>query len=251
MNLLSRAIASLWPLLSVLPAQTVAGSFSPNPVAPGVPVTFTGTDAGGQGIHLPSPCSWFRIHAGSQTGPIVNLGLSCPAVLVPVAANGTFSFVWDQRDDMGQLVAPGLYWFEVRAYDNGFTTAYTDWFCISIQPPGAPALFAAGPARLGQNNLLRITAPGQGGAIWVAAASLSSNAPIVVPGLDICLGDPLFFGPFTTPVGGLDAGGNSSGLELIVPAAPSVLWQGLHVQALLFGASGLLVTNDLSFTIQP
>jgi hypothetical protein len=251
MNMLSRAVASCWPLLSILPAQTIAGSFSPNPVAPGALVTFTGTDAGGQGIHLPSPCTWLRIHAGSQTGPIVNLGLSCPSVLVPVAANGTFSFTWDQRDDTGQLVAPGKYWCEVLAYDNGFTTAYRDWFCLSIQPPGAPAITAAGPARIGLNTPLQITAPGQGGAIWVAAASLSSNVPIVVPGLDICLSNPLFFGPFTTPVGGLDASGNSSGLELVVPNAPFVLWQGLHVQALLFGANGLLVTNDLSFTIQP
>ena len=52
-------------------------------------------------------------------------------------------------------------------------------------------------------------------------------------------------------LGVLDGAGNSSGLELVVPGAPSVLWQSLHAQVLLFGPSGLRMTNDLSFTVQP
>ena len=83
-------VICLFPMLLTagLSAQTVAGSFSPNPVAPGVPVTFTGTDASGHGVNLPSPCGWYRIHQGSQTGPIVNLGIFCIQVIVPIAANG-------------------------------------------------------------------------------------------------------------------------------------------------------------------
>ncbi|HEX5051946.1 MAG TPA: hypothetical protein VFZ65_09255 [Planctomycetota bacterium] len=238
-------------LAASLAAQTIAGGFSPNPVAPGVPVTLTCTDAAGFGLQLPSPCSWFTIHQGSQTGPAIQLGLACPTVIVPVAPHGTFSFAWDQRDATGAFVPPGTYWFEARAWDNGFFVLHRDWFCISIQPAGAPALTAAGPARIGLQTPLQISAPTEPGAIWVAAASLSSNDPIVAPGLATCLSEPLFLGPFTSPIGVLDGGGNSSGLELIVPGAPIVLYQGLHVQALLFGSTGLALTNDVSFTIQP
>lgn len=250
MNPLLRVLPFLCSL-SVVSAQTIAGSFSPNPVPPGVPLTLTCTDAAGAGLQLSSPCTWYSIHQGSQAGPIVDLGIACPAVIVPVPPNGTFSFTWDQRDSTGAFVPPGNYWVETRAWDNGFVVLHTDWFCISIQPAGVPALTAAGPARLGMNTPLAIAAPGMPSAIWVAAASLTSNAPIVVPGLNICLDVPYFIGPFTLPVGVLDGAGNSSGLELIVPGVPSALWQGLHVQVLLLGGSGLAMTNDLSFTVQP
>ena len=231
-------------------AQAVAGAFSPNPAPPGVPVTFTGTDALGQGLNLPSPCTWYRIHQGTQSGPVVPLGGGCPAVIVPVAPNGTFSFTWDQRNAAGQFVAPGTYWFETLAWDQGFQTLHTNWFCISIQPAGAPALTAAGPARVGQSTPLQITAPSEAGALWIVACSLDSNAPISVFGVDTCLSLPLFLEPFTTPRGVLDATGNSTGLALVLPNVPQFLWQGLHVQSLILGAAPVM-TNDLSFTIQP
>jgi hypothetical protein len=243
-------VICLFPMLLTagLSAQTVAGSFSPNPVAPGVPVTFTGTDASGHGVNLPSPCGWYRIHQGSQTGPIVNLGIFCIQVIVPIAANGTFSFTWDQRDATAQLVPPGTYWFETRVWDSGFTTLSIDWFCLSIQPAGVPALTASGPARLGLSTPLQVTAPTEPGALWIVAASLSSNNPIF-PGA--CLSDPIFFEPFTAPIGVLDGSGLSSGLALLVPSSPVALYQGIHVQSLIFGASSLLLTNDVSFTVQP
>ena len=244
-------LVALSALAAPAGAQAIAGSFSPNPVAPGVPFTLTITDATGQGLTLSSPCTWFQIHQGAQTGPFVSINVACPAVLVPVPPNGTYAFTWDQRDDTGQLVPPGTYWFDAHAWSSGFTTLYRDWFCISIQPPGEPALTAAGAAHLGQNTPLQISAPAQANALYIAAASLSSNDPITVPGLATCLSAPIFIGPFTAPVGALDGGGSSNGLELIVPAAPSALWQGLHVQALLLGNNGLALTNDLSFTVQP
>jgi hypothetical protein len=238
----------LFPMLLTagLSAQTVAGSFSPNPVAPGVPVTFTGTDATGQGVNLPSPCGWYRIHQGSQTGPIVNLGIFCIQVIVPVAPNGTFSFTWNQRDSTGQFVPPGLYWFETRVWDAGFQNLSIDWFCISIQAPGVPALTASGPARLGLPAPLQVTAPSEPGALYIAVASLTSNNPI--PGT--CLSDPLFLSPFASGIGVLDGSGSSSGLALLVPGSPVALYQGIHVQSLILGTTWAL-TNDVSFTVQP
>jgi hypothetical protein len=246
-------LAFLLPVLlpAALGAQTIAGSFSPNPAPPGVPITIKCTDALGQGLNLPSPCSWFSIRQGSQLGPNVTPSINCPSVIVPVAPHGTFQFTWNQQDGSGQLVPNGTYWFRVRAWDTGFTVLHEDWFCISIQTAGEPALTAAGPARLGLTTPLQITAPSEPGAVYIVACSLSSNTPIVVPGLPICLSEPLFFAPFTSPAGFLDGSGSSSGLGLVVPSAPAVLWQGLHVQSLILGASALRMTNDVSFTVQP
>ena len=113
---------------------------------------------------------------------------------------------------------------------------------------GAPALTASGPARLGLSTPLQVSAPSEPGALWIVAASLSSNNPIF-PGA--CLSDPIFFEPFTAPIGVLDGSGLSSGLALLVPGSPVALYQGIHVQSLIFGASSLLLTNDVSFTVQP
>jgi hypothetical protein len=240
------------PLLVVaLPAQAVAGSFFPNPVQPGVPVTLTCTDSTGQGVQLPSPCGWFHIHQGSQTGPQVQLGLFCPQVIVPIPPNGTFSFTWDQLDANGRAVPPGSYWFLTRVWDGAFSVLHENWFCISIQPAGAPALTAAAPARLGQTTALQIAAPAEPGALYIAAASFSSNNPVSFFGLDTCLSLPAFLDPLSAPIGFLDGAGNSTGLALTIPNVPVALWQGLHVQALIAGAGGLLLTNDVSFTVQP
>jgi len=238
-------------LAAAAPAQAIAGSFQPNPAPPGVPITLTCTDTTGLGAVLPSPCTWFTIHRGGQTGPIVPLGLFCPAVLVPVAPNGTFSFTWNQRDDLGALVPPDSYWFEVRTFDTGFTGVRTDWFCISIQPANAPALTAAGPARIGQVTPLQLSAPLEPGAPFIAALAFSSNVPLVVFGLQSCLDASLSLDFLIAPIGALDALGQSAGLALSVPNTPFALWQGAHVQALLAGTAGLQLTNSVAFTVQP
>src|SRR5436190_4545349 len=127
-------LPSILLFATAIPAQGVAGSFSPNPVAPGALVTLTCTDATGGGLQLSSPCTWFDIHQGSQAGPVVQLGLACPTVIVPIAPNGTFQFTWNQMDQNGRTVAPGSYWFETRAWDATFSVQHVNWFCISIQP---------------------------------------------------------------------------------------------------------------------
>lgn len=245
------------PILSVLPflaasvhAQAVAGSFAPNPVAPGVPVTLTCTDATGQGLQLPSPCTWYRIHQGSQTGPDVTPGAFCPTVIVPVPPNGTFQFTWNQLDANGRPMQPGTYWFLTRAWDSAFSVLHENWFCISVQPAGAPALTATGPARLGQATALQIAAPGHAGALHIAACSFTSNNPVSFFGLDTCLSLPAFLDTLVAPIGVLDGAGNSAGMALVIPNVPIALWQSLHVQALLVGGS-MVLTNDLSFTVQP
>ena len=200
---------------------------------------------------LPSPCGWYRIHQGGQTGPIVPLGQFCLQVLVPVAANGTFSFNWNQRDSTGALVPPGSYWFEVRTYDAGFAGIRTDWFPVSIQSPPTPALTATGPARVGMVTPMQISAPLEPGAVYAAALAFTSNVPLVVLGLQSDLDASLTFDFLQAPVGALDAAGQSAGLALAVPNSPFALWQGAHVQALIAGTAGLQLTNSIAFTVQP
>lgn len=245
------ALLALTCAPAALSAQRVSAEFSPNPAPPGAAITMTCTDATGQGLNLPSPCTWYRIHQGTQGGPVVPLAVGCPTVIVPVAPNATFQLQWDQRDGNGQLVSPGRYWIEVRTWDSAFSLLVVDWFCISIQAANEPALTAAGPVRLGQVTPLAIAAPQQPGALHLAAAALSMNQPLSAFGIDTCLGLPLFLDPLAVPIGVLDGAGNSSGLAIGIPNVPVALRQAIHVQALLTGPAGMQTTNALSFTIQP
>src|SRR5262245_62054794 len=237
-------------LAAAAPAQAIAGSFSPNPASPGVPITLTCTDTTGQGCVLSSPCGWFTIHRGGQAGPAVPLGLFCQQVLVPVGPNGTFAFTWNQRDSSGVFVPPDSYWFEVRTFDNGFNVR-TDWFCIAIQPANAPALTATGPARVGMVTPMQVSAPSEPGALFVAALAFTANVPIVVFGLQTCLDASVTLDFLVAPIGALDALGQSAGLALNVPNTPIALWQGAHVQSMIFGTAGPQLTNSIAFTVQP
>jgi hypothetical protein len=222
-------------------------------------VTLTGTDATGAGLQLPSPCTWFQIHQGTPTGPIVPLGIGCPTVIVPVLPNGSFSFTWDQKDASGAFVPPGDYWFRTSAWDGGFTTLYVDWHCISIQPAGAPALSSSTPAKVGASLDLALSSPAHPGALYVAAASVTSNLPIPLPGKLTCLSPDGLFALSLVPTstvflnfqGALDGAGQATGLAVAVPAMPSLAYQSLKVQAVLVTPAGYTATNGLSFAIQP
>ena len=229
-------------------AQHLSGEFSPNPAVPGVPVTFTLTDATRAGLVLSSSCGFFTIHRGTQDGPIVGLSVACPTVLVPVSASGSFSFTWDQRDGNGKPVGPGRYWFEARAFAPGLGLFVTEYFCLSVQELGKPALTASGMAQVGKTTALTIHSPNDPGALYLAVVSLSSNSPITVVGLETCVSPPLFVTPLVNALGVLDASGQAS-LAVRVPNWPGLAFAGFHVQALLASRSFRL-TNDLSFSIR-
>lgn len=262
MNLVQRSAVAFFLslcLAGAVRAQAVAGSFTPNPAPPGAAITFTGTDSTGGGLNLPSPCTWYRIRPGTPAAPPLSLGIGCPAVIVPVAPNGTFSFSWDQTDSSGTLVPPGLYWVETFVFDPSFSTTFTDFFCISIQPAGAPALVQNSPAQVGQSASLTISSPAHPGAAYLTALSATSNTPFTLFGQLFCLSpDNLFNISILNPAsvmsswfGFLDATGTSSGLAVDVPADPSLAYLGFHAQAVIAGPAGFVLTNDLSFTIQP
>jgi hypothetical protein len=231
-------------------AQAVSLEFTPDPVPPAVPVTLTGTNASAASIVLPSPCTWVRIHQGSQAGPVVGPNGGCITLPITVLSGGMFTQQWNQLDPNSAPVPPGSYWAETRVYDANFTAIQTNWFCFTILAPGAPALTAAGPAQRGQSTALQIAAPSAAGGFWFCALSLDSNNPVTVLGLPTCLSLPVTGDAFTNSFGMLDGQGRSAGLALNVPNLAFLQYRGLQVQAMLQGPAGLQLTNGLSFTVR-
>ncbi len=229
-------------------AQHLSAEFSPNPAAPGAPVTFTITDASRSGLILSSSCGFFTIRHANLDGPPVGPSVACPQVLVPVGANGSFSFTWDQKDANGNPVGPGRYWFEARAFVPRLRRFVTEQFCLSIQGPDEPALIAGGVAQVGKTTGLTINSPKDDGALYLAVVSLSSNRPITVVGLDTCVSPPLFVTPLVNALGILDASGQAN-LAVRVPNLPELAFHGFHVQALL-ASRRFRITNGLSFSIR-
>ena len=228
-------------------AQHLSAEFSPNPAVPGGSVTFTITDASRSGLILSSSCGFFTIRHANLDGPPVGPLVACPQVLVPVAANGSFSFTWDQKDANGKPVGPGRYWFEATAYIPRLARFVTEQFCLSIQGPDEPAL-TGGVAQVGKTTGLTIFSPNDPGALYLAVVSLSSNRPITVVGLDTCVSPPLFVTPLVNALGILDASGQAN-LAVQVPNLPELAFQGFHVQALL-ASRRFRITNGLSFSIR-
>jgi hypothetical protein len=230
-------------------AQVVSLEFTPDPAPPGVPVTITGTNASPASVTLPSPCTWLRIHQGSRAGPVVGPNVGCITLPITVRPGLSFSVPWDQRDPNNALLSPGDYWIETQVFVQP-SAFQTNWFCVTILAPGAPALTAAGPAQRGQSTALQITAPSAAGGFWFCALSLDSNNPVTLFGLPTCLSLPVTGDAFTNAFGALDGQGRSAGLALNVPNLAFLQYRGLQVQALLTGPGGLQLTNGLSFTVR-
>lgn len=260
----SRLAAVLGTVLFCAPlagAQVISAAFSPNPAPPGVPVTVTGTDAFGNGLALACPCCWYEIHAGSPSGPPISLGIFCPSVIVPVAPGGSFGFTWNQKDDSGAFVPPGQYWFELKAWDPGFTGISHDFFCLSIQGPTEPALRNTTPAQVGMPLGLEIDAPMQPGSFYLTVASFTSNNPLPNPAGGLtCIDFDILFqislapgapGVFNNFKGFLDGSGKSSGMSLAIPSIASLANQPLKFQSFLLAGPSIVSTSGLSLTIAP
>lgn len=237
-------------LAAPLAAQAISLEFTPNPAAPGMPVTITGTNASASTVVLSSPCGWLSIHQGSQQGPVVGPNLICIQILRNVAPGGTFNVSWNLRDPNNVPVPPGEYWVETRVWDANFTAIMTNWFCITVLQPGVPLLTAGGLATRGQSTPLQINASVHANGYWFCALSLDSNNPVSVLGLNTCLSVPITGAVFTNAFGQLDGLGNSTGIALNVPNLAFIQHWGLQVQALLVSNAGLGLTNSQSFTVR-
>lgn len=255
-SILATAVA-LWVASSAAGAQRLAGHFSPNPALPGEPVTLTLTDATGGGFHW--GCDLEMIRVGEQDGPVVTVASGCNGALFFTPPDGSRVVGWDQNDVDGNPAAPGRYWFRARSFAPGDFALSVDWFCLSIQDANAPALRLVDDTRVGEATELQLTAPNEPFAPFLVLASITSNHPLSLPGLDLCLTPDLLFAVtlaaavspvFEPGLGWLDGAG-AAVVRAAIPDDPSLSFQGFHVQALLATAAGIVATNDLSLTILP
>ena len=100
---------------------------------------------------------------------------------------------------------------------------------------------------VGQTTSFAVSSPADPLSPYGVLLSLSSNRPLAVPGLALCLSPPLFL----LGQGVLDPQGKSS-LASSVPQDPSLAFKGFHLQALILDAAlNLKTTNDVSITVRP
>lgn len=234
-------------------AQVVAGEFSPNPAAPGDLVVLTLTDATGSGYQ--TSCDFDMLRQGSQNGPVVPLFQGCTGAVSTIGPHGTREILWDQTDVDGNVQPPGRYWFRARTFTS---TTHFDWFCLSIQDPDDPALRVVVPPEVDGVAEFALSAPEEPFAFYVVLASVTSNEPLGVAGLDLCLSTDALLAVtlhesnpvFRNGIGLLDDAGEAA-VQAVLPDDPSLAHQGFHLQALVETPSGLVTTNDLSVTVRP
>lgn len=259
MKISIRTAIALGYLAAALTAQGVSGVVTPNPAPIGQAVSLTITNATGATIQLPSSCAYQTVRAGTPTGPVIDAPI-CLTVLTPIAPCGTRTQGWSPPPNL----LAGTYWFEVRYWDANFTQLSTEFFCFSYQGSGAPALGALTTARIGQDLVMDITAPGYGGAAYIVAASLTTNTGFTIPNLGFaCLDlDAVFFLSFPSPnpvlfanfQGTLPNTGYLAGPTVHIPGILSLVCLPLHAQAVLLPNSPSVppaLTNALNFSIAP
>lgn len=98
--------------LSLANAQGVVISFDPAAPSQGEPIQVTLTNNGTTNIPLFSSCLFDSVHPQDCSQPPIHVP-NCLAVLSLIPPGGSYSSVWDQRDDHGAYVPPGAYAFTI------------------------------------------------------------------------------------------------------------------------------------------
>lgn len=146
------------------------------------------------------------------TSAIVQQGI-CAAVIVFLPPGETFTSWWDQRDQNGQPVLPGVYFVGGRPFAIGASTS-------GLSMLGAP--------HVGVARNVELTAPGQAGAPYVLAASFSATNGIPLGcaltfplDADPLLGASISGSPFFPGfVGVLDNDGRTTAPAIVLPKQP-------------------------------
>lgn len=181
----------------------------PWPIGSPVPSTIQNNDT------VPLPYSWCTPTVTDATGQIVVWGL-CLAVELQLPPGETVTTWWDQRDQFGVAVAPGVYHVNGVPFDLGATAA-------ALRPLGAP--------HPGASRSIALASPNDPNATYLLAAAFSSNFGIplgcgVTFPLDFdwllvdSLTNPVVFPGF---VGALDADGRSTAPAIVLPPLPVLL----------------------------
>lgn len=259
-----RTVAVLLPAALLLaPGALSQSQFSvtitPNPAPPGATIVVTATAAAGSNLFTPFGClvnGVFDAPGGNLVAPspCTFLGLTVP----PCGSTSPLMWQWNQNTTSGAAVPGTTYWFDIQYVVGGpFGPTTSEWYCVTIDDPAnpVPALTAANTPVAGSQFMMTLDSPNDAGATYIAAISGTSNTgQTVLPGVTSCLdADALFAVSFPAQPslfsnfnGNLDASGNAT-LGINIPPGLSCLQA--HVQALIFGATGFRVSNDLTATV--
>ncbi len=219
---------------------------------PGEPIIVRMRNLGFNSFQIPSNCIFSSVHPTACGQPAVFTPTACVPTPVNITPGTTFLGQWDQKNDLGQLVAPGTYFFRVPIV--GFPDCCVP---VTIAPcpvptpygvegPGTgnfvPTLSAAGPAQVGQPLQLDIQ-NGVGGApaiLFVTFAQAVTRAPFGDLYVDLT---PPFLQAVLPLSGAAGAPGQGSiSLNASIPNDASLATLRLYLQALVYdtGATGFL-----------
>lgn len=234
-------------------------SVSPNPAPLGATITVTAYDAYGQGLFTPFGC----LISGIYDAPNGNSVALFPCTFLPGSIPPCGSTQpprmqqWNQTTMAGPAT-PGTYWIEIQHSLGMFAPINSEWFCVKIVDPlsPGPSLSALNAPTVGTTFNMGISWPSEPGAGYFLALSGSSNTGIAIPGgIQACLDMDIWFQLslqgfplFQNFIGGLDGTGSATA-SIVLPALPALQCVPFHGQAVVLGAAGTEVTNDLLFTI--
>jgi hypothetical protein len=260
-----RIFAAALLAASLVSAQQLCVTVSPNPAPQGVPITVT-AQAAVPGLYTPFGCLISSVRSGAPNGPQVGLfGCTFLSVAIPTYGSPTSrTGVWNQTILGGGTAAPGVYWFQIDHVPGQFgSPTTTEWYSVTITDPvnPTPVLAAVNTPNFGSTFEMSLTGdsvrdPFAG---YGVALSFTTNTGIPYAGGVACLDpDALFDLSLAQPAnlfvnfqGALNyLAVNNAPIQILIPSIPGILVVPIHAQAVVFPASGgFVLTNDLNIHI--
>ncbi|MEZ6036981.1 MAG: hypothetical protein R3F29_05840 [Planctomycetota bacterium] len=209
------AVAGL--TLTAMSTSAHAQNATPWPLGCPVPSTI----ANDSGAWLPYSSCTPRVT--DAQGALVSLSL-CSLTQFAMAPGGTWTTWWDQRDLLGQLVGPGIYYVDGKPFALGATP-------LGVAPLGMP--------RHGDTRHFALSAPGQANRPYLLGASFGSTFGTALgcgrtfpldddPLLSASLSTPQLFADF---LGVLDDAGRSEAPAIVLPDLPALIGLQFFVAA--------------------
>lgn len=250
---------------SLVSAQQLTVTVSPNPAPQGVPITVT-AQATVPGLYTPFGCLISSVRSGAPNGPQVGLfGCTFLSVAIPVYGSPTSrTGIWNQTLPGGAIAAPGVYWFEINHVPGQFgSPTTTEWYSVTITDPvnPTPTLAAVNTPNFGSTFEMSLTGDTARDpfASYGVALSFTTNTGIPYAGGVACLDpDALFDLSLTQPANLLvNFSGqlnylavNNAPIQIVIPSIAGIPVIPIHAQAVVFPTSGpFVLTNDLNIHI--
>jgi hypothetical protein len=265
MNPTLRIIAAALLAASLVSAQQLTVTVSPNPAPQGVPITVT-AQATVPGLYTPFGCLISSVRSGAPNGPLVTpsactfLSVAIPLYGSPTSRTG----IWNGTVPGGAPAAPGVYWFEIIHVPGQFGSPNTtEWYSVTITNPvnPTPALAAVNTPLFGSTFEMSLTGDSARDpfASYGVALSFTTNTGIPYAGGVACLDPDALFdlslnqapGVFVNFSGQLNyLAVNNVPIQILIPPIAGILVVPIHAQAVVFPAAApFILTNDLNIHI--